>query len=126
FVEAIEMNLSLIRKRLSSPQLKAVKLNVGEVAKTIVYVLYIEGIANTDIVNEMINRIQDIEIDGVIDGNILVQYIDDNPNSIFPQFLTTQRPDVITSKVLVGKVCCIVDGSPTVISAPTNFFEFFT
>jgi len=126
FVEAIETNLSLIRKRVRSPRLKAVRLHVGEIMKSTVYVLFIDGLADPDIVNEMVNRIRDIEIDGLIDANLLVQCIDDNPDSIFPQFLTTERPDVVTSKLLDGKVCCLIDSSPTAIAAPTNFFEFFS
>ncbi|KMZ42160.1 MULTISPECIES: spore germination protein [Bacillales] len=57
---------------------------------------------------------------------MLVQFIDECPYSIFPQFLTSERPDVIASKLVSGRVIGIVEGSPTAFSAPTSFFEFFS
>jgi spore germination protein len=126
FVEDAGTNLSLIRRRLHSSHLKIIKCSVGEVAKSDVYVLYIEGIANVDFVNEVIHRIKGIEYDTITDGGMLSQIFDDDHFSIFPQFLTTERPDVAVSKLNCGRILTMVDSSPTVISAPTGFFEFFS
>lgn len=126
FVENITDNLTVIRRRIHSAQLKTISLLVGEVTKTQVIIAYIEGIANEELINKLIERIRGIEIDAVFDTNMLVQMIDDNPNSVFPQFLTTERPDAICSKLTAGRVICLVDGSPSAFSCPTSFFEFFT
>ncbi|SFB39020.1 GerA spore germination protein [Cohnella sp. OV330] len=126
FVEALEENLGVIRKRIRSPKLKSVALEVGEVAKTRAILLYVEGLANEQFVTMLTDRIQDIEIDGVSDANMLVQLIDENPNSLFPQYLTTERPDAVVSKLLGGRIAVILDGSPSVFSAPTAFLEFFS
>ncbi|OAS24345.1 spore gernimation protein GerA [Paenibacillus oryzisoli] len=126
FTEASGTNLSLIRRRVRSSHLKVVKLEVGEVTKTVVFVLYIKGIANMDLVDEFIRRIRAIEIDAVYDGNMFSQYIDDFPYSLFPQFLITERPDTAVSKLVGGRILGIVDGSPAVVSAPTAFFDFFS
>jgi spore germination protein len=126
FVESPDVNLSLVRRRVKSSHLKVIRLSVGEVSKTYVYLLYIDGIANMEHVKELKKRIQDIEIDTISDANMLVQIIDENPNSIFPQFLTTERPDSASTKLIEGRLLVIVDGGPSVIVAPTGFFEFFT
>lgn len=126
FVETAAQNLSLVRRRVKSSHLKVVRLEVGEVTKTFVYVLYIDGLANMEFVQEFIKRVELIEVDAIHDGNMLVQYIDDNPNSIFPQFPTTERTDSAVSKLVAGRIIAIVDGSPSVISAPASFFEFFS
>ncbi|RED51149.1 spore germination protein [Cohnella lupini] len=126
FNEEIDINLSLIRRRVKSSHLKVVKLSVGEITKTNVCVLYILDIVNMDYVDEFVRRIRAIEVDGIYDTNMLIQYIDDSPISIFPQFLTSERPDAIASKLLAGRVIGLVDGSPSVVSAPTSFFEFFS
>ncbi|GAB6989124.1 spore germination protein [Paenibacillus pini] len=125
FTESASTNLSLLRRKLKSSHLKVVKLTVGEVGKTDVYVLYIDGIVNMDYVDQMIDRIKSIEIDVIIDTNMLVQHIDDFPNSIFPLFLTTERPDLAVSKLAAGRIITVMDESPSVISSPTSFFEFF-
>lgn len=125
FNEDAVINLALIRKRVRSSHLKAIHLSVGEVSKTDIYVLYIADIANEEYVSELIRRIHNVEIDAIHDTNMLLQCIDDNPYSLFPQFLTTERPDSIASKLVGGKVVCIMNGSPSVLSAPSSFFEFF-
>ncbi|RJE89736.1 spore germination protein [Paenibacillus sp. 1011MAR3C5] len=126
FVEAANLNLSLIRRRVRSSHLKIIKLQVGEVTKSDVYILYMDGIANMEHVHELVQRIKNIEIDAVHDGNMLIQYIDDFPNSIFPLFPTTERTDAAVSKLVAGRVIGIMDGSPSVFSAPASFFEFFS
>ncbi|WNR44171.1 spore germination protein [Paenibacillus roseipurpureus] len=126
FTESANTNLSLVRRRVKSSHLKVVKLEVGEITKTIVYVLYIKDIVNMELVDEFVRRITNIEIDAVYDGNMFTQYIDDFPNSLFPQFLITERPDTAVSKLVSGRILAIVDGSPTVVSGPTGFFDFFS
>lgn len=126
FVENLEENLGVIRKRIRSAKLKSVSLEVGEISKARIVMLYVEGIVNDEFVEMMSGRISDIEIDGVSDANMLVQLIDENPNSVFPQYLTTERPDAVISKLLGGRIAVLLDGSPSVICAPTAFLEFFS
>jgi len=126
FLETAAINLSLIRRRVKSSHLKVLKLEVGEVTKSDVYILYIDGIVNMEYVNELVKRIKSIEIDAVHDGNMLVQYIDDCPNSLFPLFPASERTDSAVSRLVAGRVLAILDGSPSVISAPASFFEFFS
>ncbi|MDQ0165548.1 tetrahydromethanopterin S-methyltransferase subunit G [Bacillus horti] len=126
FVESSGPNLSLIRRRLKTSHLKVIKLSVGELSKTDVFLLYIKDIADMEMLQELKDRIEDIEVDAMIENTVLVQLIDEFPNSIFPQFLTTERPDVAVAKLADGGIVCIVDNSPTVVCAPTSFFDFFS
>lgn len=126
FVESLSTNLSLIRRKIKSNRLKVLNFEVGEVFKTHVAVLYIEEIANPQFVDVMTERIRAIEYSGIFDGSMLIQLIDDYPNSIFPIFQTSERPDLVISKLGEGKIIAIMDQSPTVIVGPTSFFEFFT
>lgn len=126
FVETASTNLSLIRRRIKSSHLKVIKCSVGEIGKTDVYILYVKDIANMEYVKELERRVRSIETDAINDGGMLSQYIEDTPSSVFPQFLTTERPDVAASKLISGKIITLIDNSPTVISAPAAFFEFFS
>jgi len=125
FSEMASINIGLIRRRMKSARLKAVKVRVGELSHTDVYVMYIEDIANPALVNELLSRIKDIETDVLQEANALVQLIEDHPNSIFPQFYTTERPDIAVLKLSMGRIVVIVDGSPTVITAPSSLMEYF-
>lgn len=126
FVENPTENIAVLRKRIKSTRLKMLKLQVGEVTRTDVYILYLEGIANRGYVDKLVERVRSIEIDGIFEGNMFVQLIDENPNSVFPQFMTTERPDGVASKLVGGRIAMIVDGSPSAIICPTAFFDFFS
>ncbi|MBO9598080.1 MAG: spore germination protein [Cohnella sp.] len=126
FIENAGVNLALLRKRIKSSHLKVIKLSVGEVTKTDVYLLYIKGLVHEPYVQEAVERIRRIETDSVFDTHMLIEFIDDSSTSIFPQFLTSERPDAAASKLVSGRIVGIVDGSPSVLSAPTSFFEFFS
>lgn len=126
FTEEIDTNLSLLRRKVKSNRLKVRKFKAGELTKTKVYMLYIDGLANKTFVDRMAERIQNIEYSSVYDGTMLAQLIDDFPNAMFPLFQTSERPDISISKLIEGKIIVMADQSPSVIIAPSNFFEFFT
>lgn len=126
FIESLDTNLSIIRRRVKSSRLKVDQFEVGEVFKSKVCLLYIDEIANMDFVNRMSDRIRSIEYSAVFDGSMFVQLIEDFPSTIFPLFLTSERPDVAVSKLNEGRVVVIFDQSPSVVIGPTTLFEFFT
>ncbi|MFC3798479.1 spore germination protein [Cohnella sp. GCM10012308] len=126
FVENLDDNVGVIRKRIRSSRLKSATFEIGEITKTRLTMLYIDGIVNYDYVSMLSGRLRDVEIDGISDANMLVQLIDENPNSVFPQYLTTERPDAVVSKLLGGRIAVVMDGSPSVFCAPTAFLEFFS
>ena len=125
FVESSETNLSMIRRRVKSSRLKVTKIPIGEVTKTDAYLLYVKGIANNEIVGDLISRLEKIEVDAVYDAHMLTQLIEDQPNSLFPQFITRERPDSIASGLVEGKIIIILEGSPAIIITPSSFFDFF-
>ncbi|MDF2790559.1 MAG: spore gernimation protein GerA [Neobacillus sp.] len=124
FVESVDVNLSLIRKRVMSSQLKTIKLHVGKTSKRTVYLLYIEGVASDKDLEEIKKRILSVHNDGIADTNMLVQIIDEHPNSPFPQFYTTERPDVTVYKLFEGKIVGLMDTSPFAFCTPVSFFDF--
>jgi transcription antitermination factor NusG len=125
FVESIGQNLNLIRKRIPIKELIIEELTVGKLSKTRVGVLHIEGIADPENLNTIIQRIKDIEIDNIVDSSYIVQIISDNKNSPFPLLLDTERPDRVAAILAEGKIAVVVDGSPHVLIAPTTLVEFF-
>ncbi|MGP4059651.1 spore germination protein [Halobacillus sp. H74] len=125
FVESLDTNLNLIRKRLPLPQLTISELNIGKVTKTRVSVVYIDGIVDPVNVETVKQRLNDIEYDQMIDSSFITQMIADNSNSPFPQLLDTERPDRVVGTLVEGKVAILVDGSPHALTCPTTVVEFF-
>ncbi|HHY74875.1 MAG TPA: spore germination protein [Bacillus bacterium] len=126
FVESIDTNINLIRKRIPSPNLRITNLQVGNISNTTVSILHIEGIANSENVNTVVQRIREIEFDQIIDSSYITQIIADNHNSPFPGLLDTERPDRAAAVLAEGKIIIVVDGSPHVLIGPTTVIEFFS
>ncbi|WP_203363136.1 spore germination protein [Bacillus sp. REN10] len=126
FVESLDTNVNLVRKRLPIPELQMKELVVGTLSKTRVKVAYIQGIADPENINTAIQRIQEIEYDQIPDSSFLMQMITDNKNSLFPQLIDTERPDRVASALAEGKIAILADGSPHVLLAPTTLVEFFS
>ncbi|MGE6378457.1 spore germination protein [Peribacillus muralis] len=125
FVESLDTNLNLVRKRLPIPELQVKELKIGKLSKTRVAVVYVKGIADQENVNTVIQRIQGIEYDEIADTSFLSQMIADNKNSPFPQLIDTERPDRLAAVLAEGKIGIFSDGSPTAISGPVSLITYF-
>lgn len=123
FVEAISTNLSLIRKRLPSRNLKIENFNVGRETNTKVSVLYLKNIVNKNNVKDVKSKIKKIKIDGVVDSYYIAEFLKTRPNSLFEQTGFQEKPDIVVAKMLEGRVAILVDGSPIVITVPYMIFE---
>lgn len=125
FIENLMTNLSLIRYRLQTPDLR-IKINkIGKYTRSCVAVCYIQGVVNPALVEEVQHRLSKIEIDGLVDSGYVEQFIEDNQYSPFPQMQVTERPDKAVANLLEGRVIIIVDGSPIALIAPTVFSQFY-
>jgi len=125
FIETATKNIGLIRRYLPNKELKIKEMIVGQRGKTSVSILYLEDVVNLGFIEEMVDRIQKIKTDAVINSGELMQLIEDNPFSPFPQFLMTERPDVAVKNLLYGRIVVVVDRSPSVIVGPATFISFF-
>ena len=71
---------------------------------------YIDNIAPPQLVDEVRKRLQQIDIDAVLDSNYIQELIMDNKSTIFSQTEQTEKPDRATAHLLEGKICILVDG----------------
>lgn len=126
FVESLDMNLNLVRKKLPIKELIIEELTVGALSKTKIALIYIDSVVDTENVNTLRQRLEGIQYDDIADSSYIVQMVSDNHNSPFPQLLDTERPDRVSSSLAEGKVVVIVDGSPHALIGPTTFVEFFS
>ncbi|MCA1062909.1 spore germination protein [Rossellomorea sp. AcN35-11] len=125
FTESITKNLNLIRSNINDPKLCVETFTIGKRTKKKVQMIYIKDIAEEENVNNFRQRITDIEIDSIIDSTVLAQMIEDNSFTFFPQLMTSELPDRCTLSLLHGKICLLVDRSPTAIIGPSTFINFF-
>lgn len=123
FVESLTTNIAIIRRKLRDPNLAVEKLIVGKRTRTDVAVMYIKDIAKPEIVNEALDRIKKIEIDGILSTGYINQLIEDNHYSPFPLYREFERADIATAELLEGRVIILADQSPLAIAYPAFFAE---
>lgn len=125
FCETLCVNSALIRFRLKDPNLRVRHLVVGQRTQTDIYVMYIEGLAHPPMVEEVLTRIEKLNIDSVLESGYIEQMIQDRRWSPFPQIQNTERPDKVVANLLEGKVGILVDGTPFGLIAPAVFSQFY-
>ena len=118
-------NLSNIRRRLRTNDLKIKTMKFGRRTKTCAYVCYLDSIVDKTILNELNRRLGQIDIDSVLDTNYIAELTRDNRFSVFRTTGVTERPDVVVGKLLEGRIAVLLDGTPTVITVPYLFIENF-
>lgn len=125
FVEDFKTNMTLLRRRMASRNLRFDMLNAGKYTGTKIVVAYLDGVADQAIVEEVKQRIQSIDQDGIIESSYISRYLEDRHMSLFTQVGASEKPDIVTAKMLEGRVAIIVDGSPMVLTVPFVLYESF-
>ncbi len=124
FSETIRTNSALIRRKIKDPNLWLETRQIGRVTKTDVSIMYINGIVNDKVVEEVRKRLERIDIDGILESGYIEELIQDETYSPFPTMYNSERPDVIAAELLEGKVAILVDGTPHVLVVPALFISF--
>lgn len=125
FNENLKTNIAVIRKIFSTNQLKTEMLTIGKITTTQVCVMYLGNVADKTIVKQIVNKLQKINIDGVIDSYYVLEFLKPRQQSMFKQLGTTEKPDIACAKMLEGKIVVLVDGSPLAITLPFVLLEDF-
>lgn len=123
FTESHSKNLGLIRKRIKDPNLWFDELKLGRRTKTRISIAYINGIADPQKFKKIKERLNKIDIDGVLDSGNIRDYLI-KQKSIFPQIHSTERPDVVSQALLEGKIVIFVENCPFTLILPTVFIDY--
>lgn len=123
FTENLSVNLSLIRRRIKNTNLIHEKMILGKQTQTIIFIAYLANIVNPKIVQEVKNRLNHIQIDAILDSGYIEEFIKDSPKSIFCTIGNSEKPDVVSAKLLEGRVAILCDGTPFVLTVPFLFIE---
>ena len=125
FTESEKINVALIRKRIRDVRMKVEEQRIGVRSHTMTALVYMEDLIEPQILRMIKDRMEQYEIDGIMDSGMLEQLLEEHWMSPFPQFQTTERPDRAASAVLEGRLILVTDHSPTVLLFPSNYNSFF-
>ncbi|TPE70211.1 spore germination protein [Halalkalibacterium halodurans] len=123
FTEELNLNISLIRKRLKTEYLFSEAFTLGSISQTKVALLYLDNKINPKMLHEVRSRLERFDSESITSGGQLEQWLSDRTFCLFPLFDYIMRPDFAIECMLRGRFILVVDGSPTVLIGPINLFE---
>ncbi|ASA26400.1 spore germination protein [Paenibacillus donghaensis] len=124
FTETLLSNVALVRRRIRDPGLKFEMHQVGRRTRTDVCVAYIDDIVDKTQVKAVTDKIKSVDLDGIpLADKQLEEAIVSGGWNPYPLVRYSERPDVVASHLLEGRVVVFVDTSPSVMVLPTTFFD---
>jgi len=124
YVETLVFNTALTRRRIRDRSLRMEFLQAGRRSKTDLVICYLEDIADLSLVDKIKKSLEKIDTDGLpMAEKTIEEFISGRHWNPYPTVRYTERPDTAAAHLYEGHVCIIVDGSPSVIIAPTTFWH---
>ncbi|MDK2918637.1 MAG: spore germination protein [Candidatus Petromonas sp.] len=124
FVETLRDNIVHLRRRIRDPNFTIIEYKMGRRSKADLALIYIKGLTNEDLVNEIRRRVERIDMDMVLGSGYVEQLIEDNFLSPFPQMIITERPDKAVGALMDGFVVLILDNTPFALIVPATLPMF--
>ncbi|WNR46092.1 spore germination protein [Paenibacillus roseipurpureus] len=125
FSETLRTNTTLVRKRIKDPNVKLISKKAGSMTKTDIGVMYIQGLAEENMLQTLLQLIEKYPLDRVLEGEYLEEwFLKDQTKTIFPTIYNTDKPDTIAGGLLDGKIAIFIDGTPFVLLVPALFVDF--
>ncbi|MBB6669230.1 spore germination protein [Cohnella nanjingensis] len=123
FIEELPVNLTLVRRRLRTPDLKVEQHKIGSESQTKIALLYMASIAPPGLVKEARHRLKKITAKVISGSGQWEEMIADRSNSLFPLIDYTGRPDYVVRSLIAGRVAFLMEGVPLGYLAPINLYN---
>jgi spore germination protein KA len=125
FLESIGTNITLVRRRIKDTKLRHYSEVVGEQTRTKLAILYLEGTADSNSVQQLRTQVEQIKLKKVLEGEYIEEILKGKKGlSLFPTVYSTDRPDTVAAGILEGKIAIFTDGTPFVMLLPSFFIDF--
>ncbi|MEW9702145.1 spore germination protein [Paenibacillus sp. SI8] len=125
FTESADTNMSLIRRRLLNENLRFEKFSLGDQSGTAVYLAYIDGGIDTEVLRKVRARLKTSKISSLFDSGSLEEILRPRKFSLFPTAYSSERPDSVCALLLEKRLALIVNGSPFILVVPAVMNDFF-
>lgn len=125
FNETLRDNLTILHRRVPSPDFVCRLLKVGTETPCQVALCYLDGVCPVETVEELQRRLDGVRLDYVLSSGTLEQLIEDNPYAPLPQMVGTERPDRAVSFLMEGQAVLLLDGSPRALALPVSLWHLF-
>lgn len=125
FNDNFKDNITLLRRRLQTPDLITEQFTAGRSSNTSVVVCYMRGRAEKSLVDNVIRRIKHAKLDTVLGVGYLRPFLSSDKLSFFRDTGITERPDTLAAMLSEGRVGIIADGTPYAVIVPYLMSDYF-
>ena len=125
FVENLEVNISLIRRKVKDNSLTIELFNVGSRTQSDVAMIYLNDVVDNQVLEKLRKRLESVDVDAILSAGALDQYIESYAYTVFPQADSTERPDRAIGNMVEGRILVVLEGTPMVLVYPATFMQFF-
>lgn len=122
--ENLNTNVNIIRQRYHKPSLKVETIELNDVTRKPIAILYDETIVKKNVLKMIKDKLDQMDAPLIQSAGDLQLHLNDKKFSLFPTMILTERPDRISYNLAAGKVVLMIDGSPLALLAPVIFFDF--
>ncbi len=126
FVETIRTNMSLVRRRIKSPDLVFELKPYGSATKTDVCLCYMKGKVSPELLSGVRKKLEELPFEAILEGGFIQPFLEKKGSGIFTEIGCTDRPDSFAAKLYSGRVGVLIDGTPFALYVPQLIFENFT
>lgn len=125
FVEPIRVNMSLIRRRMKSPMLTFEMFVRGTKSYTDICLCYMVDRVSKNLISRIKKSLKNLDSETILLSGYVQPFLESPKARIFDSVGYTERPDVLCSKLLEGRVAVLIDGTPYVLIVPKLFNDSF-
>ncbi len=125
FVEELQTNIKLIKRRIKSNDLWIKEIEVGRLTRTRINILYLDNKVNKSLLNHIYNKLKNADIDSILNSGTIKSIIGEDNLNPMPTVMTTERPDRACRALIRGRIIIIVDNDPYILILPVTLNDFF-
>ncbi len=123
FAENLRTNITLLRRLLRMPQFVCEFRGAGAKNGVKAAILYRGDMVNPDLLSEVKRRLASIDTEMILSIGTIEQLTERKKLSVFPQILSTERPDRTACYIMQGHVALLLEGSPFANIMPATLFS---
>ncbi len=127
FVEPLQINMTMLRRRMKTTKLKFEQLKLGNESGTLVCLCYLRDRVSPALLRDVRRQLSSAKLDAVLAAGYVTPFLR-RPGAAFSLFSTvglSERPDTVCGKIEEGRIAVLVDGTPNVAIVPHLFMENF-
>ncbi len=125
FVETVRTNMSMVRRRLKTPELVMKLMIKGSKSRTDICLCYMKDRVPSELLDRIQKSLDDMELESILSTGYIRPFVEKKSFELFSSTGLTERPDVLCSKLIEGRIAILVDGVPYGIIIPRLFCESF-